>query len=365
MQSSTVIDNESVKRFRCEGCGANVVFDAHSDGLLCSYCRQSRAVAESGEVRENDLDDFLARGMQNLQPMATSAMQAQCDACGAIVNFTPPETATFCAFCGANIVAQPKAADPLVAPNGVLPFRVPADAAMSNFRAWLASLWFAPSNLSQMASPDKMASIYIPYWTYDAQTYSEYEGSRGDNYTDWETHTVNGKTETRAVTKTRWSYASGRVARSFDDVLVAATRSLPTEYLDRLEPWDLEDVKPYEPAYLSGHRAQAYQLPLDEGFMAFKQRAGEQIEEDCRDDIGGDHQRVSNVDTRYLDVTFKHLLLPVYAGAYRFDGKTYQMVVNARTGEVQGGRPYSWLKITALVAAILLLLLIVISIVRN
>jgi len=38
-------------------------------------------------------------------------------------------------------------------------------------------------------------------------------------------------------------------------------------------------------------------------------------------------------------VTFLHLLLPVWIGAYRFQAKVYQVLVNARTGEVQGERP--------------------------
>jgi hypothetical protein len=53
---------------------------------------------------------------------------------------------------------------------------------------------------------------------------------------------------------------------------------------------------------------------------------------------------------------FRHLLLPVWIGAYRFGGKVYQVAVNARTGEVQGERPYSSVKIGLLVAVILVII---------
>jgi hypothetical protein len=215
-----------------------------------------------------------------------------------------------------------------------------------------------------MATSDRMSSIYIPYWTYDAYTESDYEGERGENYTDWETYTENGQTKTRAVQKTRWYSASGRVSRQFDDVCIPATTSLPREYLEQLEPWDLGELRPYEPAYLSGHKAQTYQVPLDDGYRRFEEIAYQVIEEDCRDDIGGDKQRVHQIDTRYANRTFKHLLLPIYAGAYQFSGQTYQIVVNGRTGEVQGGRPYSWIKIGALVLFILLVIIIVVSAMR-
>jgi len=46
------------------------------------------------------------------------------------------------------------------------------------------------------------------------------------------------------------------------------------------------------------------------------------------------------------DVTFKHILLPVWLAAYKYRGKTYRFVVNGRTGAVKGERPWSWVKIT-------------------
>jgi len=52
------------------------------------------------------------------------------------------------------------------------------------------------------------------------------------------------------------------------------------------------------------------------------------------------------------------LLLPVWIGAYQFQAKVFQVVVNARTGEVQGERPYSAIKIAMLVVGILILVLI-------
>ena len=81
-----------------------------------------------------------------------------------------------------------------------------------------------------------------------------------------------------------------------------------------------------------------------------------------RGQIGGDEQRVSNISTEYSNITFKHLLLPVYAGAYRYNNKVFQIVVNGRTGEVQGERPYSWLKIGCLVVVILFVLLIILGV---
>jgi hypothetical protein len=161
------------------------------------------------------------------------------------------------------------------------------------------------------------------------------------------------------VRHTRWHSASGTVTRWFDDVLVAATVSLPENRLEALEPWDLAELKPYEPAFLSGFKAQRYQVELGQGFERVKQVAASVIHGDVRASIGGDEQRVHNIATHYSGITFKHLLLPVYAGAYRFNQKIYQIVVNGRTGEIQGDRPYSFWKIALFVAAMLFIVLII------
>ncbi len=77
---------------------------------------------------------------------------------------------------------------------------------------------------------------------------------------------------------------------------------------------------------------------------------------DVRRDIGGNEQRVGDIQTRYSDETFKHILLPVWTAAYRYNGKSYRFVVNGQSGRVQGERPWSVWKITF---AILLALVLV------
>jgi hypothetical protein len=45
------------------------------------------------------------------------------------------------------------------------------------------------------------------------------------------------------------------------------------------------------------------------------------------------------------DVTFKHVLLPVWMAAYKFQDRSFRFVVNGQTGKVQGERPWSKWKI--------------------
>lgn len=319
----------------------------------------------AAEIQERSYEEYLQPRTVQMGTLAATALEVKCDSCGAIVSFAPPDVAGECAFCGTKIVAQPKSADPLVAPEALLPFGISAKQSTDSVKNWLATRWFAPNVLKRLAYQESIEGVYLPFWTYDANTTSFYTGQRGEHYYDTETYTEtddqgNTVTRTRQVQRTRWYPASGTVDRWVDDVLVAGTTSISRPRLISLEPWDLHALKPYDPAFLSGFKAQRYQVELAEGFEHAKGMIAPLIEQDVREDIGGDEQSIDNISTSYSAITFKHILLPVYIGAYRFQEKVYQVMVNARTGEVQGDRPYSFWKIFFFVLFLIALIGIVI-----
>jgi DNA-directed RNA polymerase subunit RPC12/RpoP len=368
-EESSTAGVEKVRRYACPGCGADLVFEPVGGCLVCPYCgRREQIEVKYGEVGERDFEEhleYLRARPERLSSVAAGALEVKCDRCGATVIFTPPEVAGECDFCGGKIVAQPRSADPLIAPEGVLPFGVNAEQAADAVRRWVGGLWFAPNALKRLASHQPVGGVYIPFWTYDAHASTSYTGQRGEYYYETQHYTTTDaqgrqQTHTRQVRHTRWHPAEGMVARWFDDILIPATKSLPPARLHALEPWDLPALRAYEPAYLSGYKAQRYQVDLPEGFGLAKQLSAPVIERDVRADIGGDEQQIDGLSTHYSAITFKHLLLPVYVGAYHFNQKIYQVVVNGRTGEVQGERPYSVWKILLLVLFILIALGVVV-----
>jgi hypothetical protein len=237
-----------------------------------------------------------------------------------------------------------------IKPRALLPFLLDEAEARAAMTRWLGRLWFAPNGLEEFTRKGRrMQGIYVPYWTYDAPTRSAYRGQRGDAYWTTQRYMDDGEMKTRRVQKIRWTSVSGRVARDFDDVLVLASRALPRDYTDALEPWDLDGLVPYRPDYVAGFRAEGYQVGLEEGWGEARRKIDAEIREDVRRDIGGDQQRIVSVDTEIGRVTFKHVLLPIWLAAYRFRGESYRFVVNARTGEVKGERPWSAWKIAVAV----------------
>jgi DNA-directed RNA polymerase subunit RPC12/RpoP len=339
--------------------------------MRCPYCSSTFDVPanDAQVVEEVSLEETIRRAVEKQTGvLSDTAVQVECATCGAAVVFEPPDVAGACPFCTSKIVTQAKSCDPLIAPQALLPFAVAKHAASQSVGRWLQSLWFAPDALKQIARPDHIEGVYLPYWTFDAEADTSYIGRRGEYYYTNETYTenVNGRTvtRTRSVRHTRWHPAFGRVHNSFDDLLITATKAVQPSMLSALEPWDLPELRAYEPAFLAGFKAQRYQVPLEDGFQLARRRAEPHIHSTIRADIGGDEQQILSADTHYSAVTFKHMLLPVWIGAYKFQSKVYQVCVNARTGEVNGDRPYSAAKITLFVIALLIGILILVTLAR-
>ncbi len=342
------------QRFPCASCGAAMQFEAGTAALRCSYCGHEQALPVSDDaVVERDYHDELERGLHALA--SRTFISIKCDACGADVERPPDITADACPFCGTDLVGVASSAV-AIKPQALLPFEVTRAAAERSFVQWLRRLWFAPSSLQRIRSRPRMNGLYVPHWTYDCFAESDYRGKRGDDYWVTESYqtTVNGRsvTQTRRVRRTRWTNVSGHVLNEFDDLLVNASRSLPEKLAARLEPWDLASLVSYADGYLAGFRAERHQISLADGFDVAQERMQPRIRDSIRGDIGGDHQVIDDVQTRYENITFKHILLPVWLSVYRYREKPYRFVVNARTGEVQGERPWSAWKIAGFVVTL-------------
>ena len=349
-------------RYPCQQCGADLRFAPGQTALKCDHCGFEQAIdveadADAGPwdkpAKSKAFEEHpLAKGLSNDLPAtaSTEVRATKCPNCGARVEFSGASHATECPFCAGPIVVDTGAARK-IKPQAVIPFVLDEKAAHNAMVAWLGRLWFAPNRLLEFTRAGRaMNGVYVPYWTFDADTRSQYTGAKGVHYYETRTVTVNvnGKNETRQeqVQKTRWYPASGTVARDFDDVMAIATTALPVNLGEGLEPWDLSQLQPYKPDYLAGFQAEGYTVALADGNATAKQKMADVIVQDVRHDIGGDVQRIDTVATSYSDETFKHILLPIWIAAYKYNAKTYRFLVNGQTGEVQGERPYSVWKIT-------------------
>lgn len=357
MSNFTEENNQSISNeLKCKDCGALLKYAPGTEKLACKYCgaqNEIHSTNEKPEIEEIAYEDFLRNNIDKEEKITISTVK--CTNCGASTTLQPNITSDNCAFCASPLVIQSGTTSTIIKPKYVLPFKVDDKNAHQVFNNWINSLWFAPNDLKKYATiNEKLKGLYMPYWTYDANSNTTYNGERGEYYYE-------GSGDKRQR-KTRWYNTSGNVINNFDDVCVLASHSLPDHVTRTLEPWDLQNLATYNEGYISGFQTECYQIEVKNGFETAKVVMENTIKNTIRNEIGGDEQRIHQMHIKHSNITFKHILLPIWISAYQYNNKVYRFIINGRTGKVQGQRPYSAIKIVLAVLAAIAIIATIVSV---
>ncbi len=341
----------TARDFQCPNCGAGMAYDPARSALACASCGHARLLpppssdAQAQALREQDYEDALRR-LAAREP-SLEARVVDCPSCGAQTRFDGHVVGDRCAFCAVPLLVAQAHVERLIQPQALLPFALNPQAAQQVFARWVASRWFAPNALKRSVSQaDGIRGVYVPWWTYDARTLTTYRGERGVQRQvadDRPGASADGGQGRHVVTD--WTPVAGAVPVAFDDILVVGSPSIPAHLARVLDHWNLAALRPPDPDLMAGFGVEVYRQGLAQGFGLARGRMDGAIDAAIRRDIGGDQQRIHGRQTVVDDIRFKHLLLPVWIGSYRFGGKPYQVVVNGQSGEVEGDRPYSLVKL--------------------
>ncbi|MGQ0631832.1 MAG: hypothetical protein ACT4P1_12385 [Sporichthyaceae bacterium] len=348
--------------FACVNCGGARHFTPATKGTTCIQCGSAYPIEpDPATAPEHDLAAGLADpragagGGQGAPSVPAPGGQPDtefvCPSCHGVVGFTGTLTATRCPFCAHPVqTSDVRVAPDRFAVDGIVPFGLDQKAAETHVRTWITKRRWAPNAFKKYATTGSFAGIYLPFFTFDADTHTAYDGARGTDRT--RTVRRNGKTETERYID--WDSVSGDVTLNLDDVPVTAESSVDAKRMRELEPWPTDTAQTFQPEYLAGFLARRYDRSLAHCQIDARNRMNDLIDDAIKRDIGGDHQRISSKDTAWSNESFRHLLLPVFLLVVLFKSKPYQVAVNGVTGEVHGKRPWSWVKIGAAVLAGLL-----------
>lgn len=338
------------ENFICENCGGTMTYDIKKGVFRCEACLVEQEIpVSSGEVKEYDFSKYHEREKTTVAFEGMAVVH--CQNCGCEITFSNQEIATTCRMCGSSQVATVKQQSG-IPPEGIIPFRIDKYDAQQAFKKWAKKRWFAPNDFKHRCAQGQLSGMYLPYWTYDAHVTGHYYGQGGKN------HLVRDK-DGKTHMEIRWFPVSGKVVQDFDDILIAATQR-EDEIKGILPFHTTRHTVPYSPSYLSGYHAELYTLKADEGFELAKEQIEQTMYVLAEQNIRRyyEHARVHTMQTAVEEVTYKYVLLPVWASQYGYKNKTYSYFINGETGKVAGSRPYSVPKILlAILLAVLMLLL--------
>ncbi|MBQ6586321.1 MAG: hypothetical protein IJH83_05905 [Coriobacteriales bacterium] len=370
---------EEVTDRNCPQCGGVMLFSPELGMLKCPYCDSVKPIpkptveVESGipgipggsgiSTLRLVIDDKPREIALDLSDTALTANQdwgvakkrIVCKNCGAEAIYDELQHADKCPYCGSNQVMRTDSPNTM-APNGVVPFSISIQEAAAKFKSWLKGKFFTPTKAKQSVNPDAFHGVYLPYWTFDAKTYSSYTARYGRDFT-WQDEDGN------LHTRTDWYATSGTFSCAFDDELVAASTQHNEGFLRGVAPFDTNNAKVYQPEYLAGFAAERYSVGLKDGWrVAMNSMYGKVqslIETKIRRENNADHVANLSVHMDLSGVTYKYLLLPLWISSFTYNGKLYQFMVNGQTGKVSGTAPVSGLRVALVILAVMLFFLLI------
>ena len=346
------------RKFPCPACGAEAEWNPKKQMLVCPFCgTQSPAQIKSDGtmVEENDLVAALRALPDDQRGWAAEKKTVRCQSCNAISVFDATRVGQRCDFCGSPALLEIDDMKAPIRPAGLLEFKIAETQVRDIMRQWYGSHWFAPNKLGTKALTDTVKGLYLPYWTFDAHVAAQWQAEAGYHYTVTDSE---GRTQQR----TRWEYASGDLEHFFDDLLIPASKGVTSAMLEKLEPFPTTtELKPYDPAYLSGWVVEQYQIDLVAAAQGARDRMDAAVQKMCASAVPGDTYRNLQVNADFSGQTYKHVLLPVWLLTYNYGTQTYQVIVNGFTGKVAGKYPLSWIKVSIVVIIGLLILWFIIT----
>lgn len=301
--------DESAVGTKCSNCGGNIFFDEHFQKMSCRSCGSffepgslefsyQLKVADKEKASEDDL-----------------RVEYVCDSCGATVITDDTTVSTVCAFCGSPAIAKRRLTNEF-RPDCIIPFKISKDDARKKFISWAKQYDKAPKNFASNGNVSKMQGVYIPFWLVDAECTVDYTEQYFDN--------------------TRRDLTLSKVP--FD-----GAKAVPDALMRAIEPYNYDDLVPYNDGYLHGFRAKRYDYSLVDMTEQVHNRINSYLEDIFKKMTEGDKCDFRNSNDSYIsNISQTYALLPVWFMNYEYDGKKYQYAINGQTGEVQGfDVPYS------------------------
>ncbi len=336
---------------KCPRCGGVMDFDPATGGLKCPYCdyEQEIKIEEEQPETAQEMSFADAENTENCN-WGVEKKTVLCKACGAESVYDVLEIAAVCPFCGSNQVME--ASDKkTMAPGGVVPFRISDEQASQLFKNWIKGKFFCPKLAKESAKAKSFKGVYLPYWTFDTQTVSEYRADYGKD------RRIRRGDQVQIVTD--WYATQGVYQAAFDDELVCATTNQNQSMLMGIEPYNTADNKSYKPEYVAGFAAERYAIGVKEAWesakRSMKSKLHSSITQRIRSKYGADRVRNLIINTKYAGITYKYLLLPVWISSYTYNGTVYKFMVNGQTGKVSGRTPISVPKVIITIIGVIAL----------
>ena len=352
---------EQVTNYKCPACTGPLHFAGASGMLECEYCGSMYEVSDMEQLyaaKEKQAADAFSKETDEKKSSSEGSVfddinehnanwnddsiehnwgledgmrSYSCPSCGAELICDETTAATSCPYCG-NPTIIPGQFSGELKPNYIIPFKLDKNAAKEALKRHYKGKILLPKTFSNDNHIEEVKGIYVPFWLFSAQAKANI------SYTATRTHVY--RSGDYEVTRTDHYAVSRSGSASFDKIPTDASRKMPDDYMDSIEPFDYNELKEFSSAYMPGYLADKYDVSIDESKERADIRCENSIAELLRNDITGYNtvvERGRKIGLKRGEV--KYALLPVWILNTRWNNTNYMFVVNGQTGKIVGDLP--------------------------
>ena len=341
-----------VTEFKCPACTAPLHFSEETGRLECDYCGSSFSVEEM-ESRSAEKEQQAAEAFEKAAAEAKADAKdwdgpdAQdnwgeegahlktysCPSCGAELICDEATAATSCPYCGNNAIIPGQFRGALK-PELVIPFQIGKEDAVKALKAHYKGKPFLPKSFSDENHIQEIKGIYVPFWLFDGQAEADVSFAATRS-----TVMVTGR---ERITTTRHFDVRRAGTVSFEKIPVDASKKMPDDYMDSLEPFRYDAMVPFSTAYLPGFFADIPDVSIEECSLRAELRATDTAVESMSRQVSGYETCIpTRKDAQLRRGKVRCALLPVWLLSTQWEGQNFLFAMNGQTGKMVSDLPVS------------------------
>ena len=335
------LTNQTTSDNKCPSCGATLAFDPSTGGLICNFCGSTVAL-KTMPVAPGlgySLDDLQNNAGRHL--MQTESKLLICGTCGGQFLADKSSLSGLCPYCGSNSITESGNTSGMMEPTGVIPFKISKVEAQNIFKQWISARRMAPTDLKKNSEITDLVGVYVPYWVFDADTYTPYKGKFGktvgsgdDQYTKY--HKAEGVCKLPIKNLT----------------LVASSRLEKDAYWKSVSKFDFNFMKKYDPNLLAGFWSESYTVDGTTAWQTAMGKIYDKITKSIKSLEDADVIAKIDMKPEATNVHAKYVLAPIWITSFDYNGTVYRVLVNGQTGNIVGTWPRSMKRIFMIIGIV-------------
>ena len=316
----------------CPKCGADISYDPGSGKVYCEYCG---SYSEISELETAQYDNQKTEANYNESNIYD---EFHCSSCGAKLVTDKTTTITRCVFCGSQQLIKQRLTGKFE-PKKIIPFKINKESFLNIYRTFVSKKILAPDEFRNNPIITETRGLYVPFYLYNyaIKTYARGVGTyRSDN-------------------NTYYMWFENEITQDALIPVDGSTR-LDDSIMSSLEPYNTNEIKDFNPAYITGFQAECTDETEESLNAKAENRAVMHSKRQVKKITGRYTQQGGLVvsDLKKLNEQ-EYVLFPVWFVNTNFDNKKYSYAVNGQTGKVVGEIPLSKAKFVPLMTVLVII----------